>query len=246
MKRLHTFVVLTVLGCIGFASQQAEGALAQAGGGSGLSGTLSKNKAIRKQQLIADPAEPTEGSISVSYDPSVVTVSGALFGPGYQGNVYVEADSDGYTFLMPLDSFLAYSNLYAETGYIQVFFYDPALIVPSFVPAAPSPHGQITPPAGYTVIANDGPPGVDTHALFFDYLDDVPDDTVATYSIFAAPGDYLSDGITTIPHTAIARAQVSGSLDSLPAVPVPAAVWIGGMTLIGSLGYTKVRRGRIA
>src|SRR2546423_14087625 len=43
-------------------------ALARAAGGSGYSGTLSTNTAIRQQQLICDPAEPAAGSTSVQYE----------------------------------------------------------------------------------------------------------------------------------------------------------------------------------
>ena len=99
MRSLRGLVVLTIVGCIGFSAQVSEAALAQQAGGSGLSGTLSKNKAIRKQQLIADPTEPVSGSISVNYDPSVVTLSGLLFGPGYEGTAFVELQGEG-TFLV--------------------------------------------------------------------------------------------------------------------------------------------------
>lgn len=248
MKSLRTFIVVTVLGCLGFASQQAEAALAGAAGGSALSGTLSKNKAIRKQQLIADPPEPVSGSISVTYNQSVVTLSDALFGPGYEGSIFVEVFDGEGTQLVSLGVFLD-SPYLIETGYVQTFFNEPTIITAAASPSAAPTHGQITPPAGYTIIANDGPFSVDTHALFFTYLPNVPDSTNATYTIFADDGsrgfapDFLFDGTTT--YTQIASATVTGNLDS-NAIPIPAAVWIGGMTMLGSLGYAKLRRGRIA
>ena len=58
-------------------------ALSTAAGGSGYSGTLSTNAATRQQQLICDPNEPHQGSTSVSYDPTLVTLAGFQAGPGY-------------------------------------------------------------------------------------------------------------------------------------------------------------------
>ncbi|QOV91620.1 hypothetical protein [Humisphaera borealis] len=251
MRSIRSVVVLAIVGCLGLSVQTAEGALAQAAGGSGLSGTLSKNKAIRKQQLIADPTEPVYGSISVTYDPNVVSISGLLFGPGYNGFAQVELSGDG-TFLTDLNDYLA-EPFGTQTGYVQVTFFEPGVI--GFGPSAgagPSTHGQITPPVGYTTTAVAGPAAVDTHALFFDYLPTVPDNTIARYTIFADPGtrnsgneaDFLNDGTTEIPANQIAPASVSGSLDSpaLSAVPVPPAVWMGGITMLGSLLYGKLRR----
>src|SRR5687768_453094 len=64
-------------------------ALASATGGSGYSGTLSSNLSIRKQQLICDPAEPVQGSTSVLYDASKVTLTGLVPGPGYNNLGFV-------------------------------------------------------------------------------------------------------------------------------------------------------------
>src|SRR5688500_7341906 len=75
-------------------------ALAAAAGGSGYSGQLSSNAAIRKQQLTCDPDEPQRGSTSVLYDAARVTLTGAFAGPGYNnanfgGFVEVEAPDPG-------------------------------------------------------------------------------------------------------------------------------------------------------
>ena len=128
---------------------------------------------------------------------------------------------------------------------MQVFFNEPTIITAApIIPLAA--HGQITPPTSYSVIDNDGPAAVDTHAFFFDYLPSVPDSTIAHYTIFADSGerpdgspDFLFDGVNTIGFANIASASVSGSLDS---VPVPPAVWMGGLTMLGSLAYGKLRR----
>src|SRR5688500_12043403 len=71
-------------------------AVAAAAGGSGYSGQLSANPAIRRQQLAVDPDEPQRGSTSVLYDAARVTLTGAFAGPGYNnpnfgGFVEVEA-----------------------------------------------------------------------------------------------------------------------------------------------------------
>ena len=58
-------------------------ALSKAGGGSGLSGTLSTNPTIRQQQLICDPDPPDVGSTSVMYNPAMSLLAGITDGPGY-------------------------------------------------------------------------------------------------------------------------------------------------------------------
>lgn len=240
-------IAVAIMGCLSWSAQEAHGALAAAAGGSGFSGTLSSNKAVRKQQLICDPAEPVSGSISVLYDPGIVNLSGILFGPGYTGTGYIElitGESESDVELVEIESYLA-EPFGQPTGYLQVVFSEP--VIPSVAPAAFVPHGQITPPTGYTVIDNDGPASVDTHAFFFDYKFGVGDSRVATYTIFADSGerdsgntsDFLFDGQTTIPYNQIASATVSGSLN---AVPLPAAVWMGGAMLVGVFGYGKLRR----
>lgn len=249
MSKMRFLIVLAMVGVIGFSAQQSDGALAAAAGGSGLSGKLAKNKAIRKQQLIADPDEPTSGSISVSYNPGIVTLSGLMFGPGYTGSGVVEIDNGDGVSLVDINGYIA-KPFGAETGYVQVFFSEPTQN-PSFIPPA---HGEMAVAPGYTTIDSDGPVAVDTHGLFFDYLD-IPDSTVAEYTIFASSGnrpsgnqaDFLrgmnETGAYTIQHGDIASATVRGSLDT---VPLPPAALVGGMTMLGTVVIGRIRRRRIA
>jgi hypothetical protein len=68
-------------------------ALAQKAGKSGTSANLSTNPTVKKQQLLVDPNEPLEGSLSVTYDPNLVTLIDAVSGPGYtidDDNSFVE------------------------------------------------------------------------------------------------------------------------------------------------------------
>jgi len=245
MRGLRGIIVCTLLAVIGFAADASEAALAKKLGGSGLSGKLSSNKAIRKQQLIADPDEPDSGSESLLYNPNIVTVSGVSFGPGYIGSVMVEIDNDGVRQLQDLNGFLANPNG-VETGYLQVSFNTPII-----TSAAPPTHGQIKVANGYKTVDSGGPAGVDTHELFFNYLATVPDTAVAVYTLYADQGgrdsgtraDFLaghdSSGNYTVGPDGIAPITVRGSL---VAVPVPPAVWAGGFTLLGLFAATKLRR----
>jgi hypothetical protein len=244
MRGLRRLIVCTLLGVIGFAADASHAALAKKLGGSGLSGKLSSNKAIRRQQLIADPNDPDSGSESLLYNPNIVTVSGVNFGPGYTGGVMVEIDNDGVHQLQDLTSFLA-NPLGVETGYLQVSFNTPVITGP------PPTHGQINVANGYKTVDSGGPAGVDTHELFFNYLATVPDSAVAVYTLYADHGgrdsgnrsDFLaghdSSGNFTVGPDGIAPITVRGSLN---AVPVPPAVWIGGVMLVGLFAATKLRR----
>lgn len=249
MRGIRTFVVIAVVSSFGSAADMAEAALAKKAGGSGFSGTLSSNRAIRKQQLICDPDEPTAGSTSVRYDPAVVSISSFEFGPGYTGTAFVEVLVQGQrTTLVELGGFLD-GGTGTETGYVQVRYGEPQVSVAAD-PFAPK--GQLTPPTGYAIVDEDGPAAVDTHALFFDYLADVADDEVAEYTIFAARANQFSNGQAdflsgvddmgnpfTLTADQIASATVRGSLN---AVPVPAAALTGGLTLAGMLAAAKLRR----
>src|SRR6185503_139723 len=98
-------------GCVAeFLEERLLMALSKAGGGSGLSGTLSTNPTIRQQQLICDPDEPQAGSTSVAYQASQVTVRGAQPGPGYDNRSFtgfVEVvDQTGKPQLQLLQEFL--------------------------------------------------------------------------------------------------------------------------------------------
>ena len=161
-------------------------ALAAAAGGSGYSGTLSTNTSIRKQQLVCDPAEPKQGSTSTLYDPSMVTLTGVMPGPGYNnlgfiGHVEVRLRS-GNTLLQPLVAFFQ-NPLGTETGYVQMQY------------RLSGSAGQITPPAGYAIVQEDGVQGVDTHAFFFDFKPGVPTTANAAYKIFAANASTFSTNV---------------------------------------------------
>jgi hypothetical protein len=122
-------------------------------------------------------------------------------------------------------------------------------------------------PPGFVTVAEDGPTGVmDTHALVFEYLPDVPDDVAAAYSVYATPplpgtrADFLvaaDDPANPIPHTDLGGARVAGTLDvpggrpttgvgSLPppAVPLPPAALTGLLTMAGAAGLQAWRRRR--
>ena len=156
-------------------------ALAAAAGGSGYSGQLSNNSAIRKQQLTCDPNEPQSGSTSVQYDASLVTLTGANQGPGYTltgGFVQVQALDGQQRFLQPLfgaSGFLA-NPLGRETGYVQV----------QYQRSTQGQPGQIAP--RYTVVDARGVQSVDTHELLFDLRPQANPGSTA-YTIFATPAN---------------------------------------------------------
>jgi hypothetical protein len=247
MRRLRALTVLAVVACLCLSADVAQAALAKAQGGSGFSGTLSSNKAIRKQQLIADPDYPTAGSTSTTYNPGVVSFSGLIFGPGYYGWGYIEIESDDSTFLVDIDTWLA-SPFGNETGYLQVHYTDTP---PTSVSVVAPNKGQITPPAGYLQVDRGGPVSVDTHAMFFDFLSEVPDGAVAEYTIYADTGtrnneaDYIA-GIDEqgkpyrLNPGDIAPVTVRGNLN---AIPLPPAVFIGGITMAG-IAVVRRFRGR--
>jgi hypothetical protein len=248
MNRKSCALLLTVVaGCMGTFADKSSAGLARLSGGSGLSGNLSRNKAIRHQQLICDPTEaPISGSSSVKYDPCVVSLSGLTFGPGYTGSGFVEEEKvchhRTYTFLQNIKSFLVCPKG-KETGYAQVFF------------TLNGNPGTMSPQNGFTTEASAGVAGVDTHSLMFTYLPGVPDTTVAKYTIFAdaggRPSGNKADSLTGIGPTGsrftvgpgqISSATVSGSL----AVPLPPAAWMGSAMLLAMASVTAVRKTRAA
>jgi hypothetical protein len=257
MRGTRTLIVCAVVGWIGLAADVSEAALAKKLGGSGFSGHLSSNKAIRKQQLICDPDEPTDGSTSVQYDPNIVSLSGLIFGPGYTGRAVVEVRNGEALQLQDVNSFLK-SPAGIQTGYAQIFYTDGTqggggVQVQRLAAAAPPLHGQLTQPKNYLTVDDKGPLGVDTNALFFNYLRTVPDSAVAVYTIYADAGgrpsgnsaDFLTGvdprtGVYTVGAGEIAPVTVRGSLN---AVPLPAAAVTGGLTLAGlalALRFRKV------
>jgi hypothetical protein len=230
--RMRTFAALLAAAMLGVFADSSSAALAKAAGGSGYSGQLSSNKAIRKQQLACDPDDPINGSTSTLYNPAIVTLSGLIGGPGYTGSGVVEVDiGDGVRVLQDINSFLSEPQG-SETGYAQV----------SFRKLTQGPGGQLPVPKGFFVNDTDGVKGVDTHGFEFSFLDGVSDDAVAEYTIFAArqgerssgnPEDFLmgqnDDGTTfRLGPDDLTRAVVRGSL-----IPLPPAVFAGGATLCG-------------
>ena len=165
-------------------------ALAAAAGGSGYSGTLSTNTAIRKQQLACDPNEPMSGSTSVQYNPQLVTLSEAHVGPGYRiTRAVAEVQSlDGQQrTLQPLTPVgggtgrnFTFQPVGRETGFVQIEY---ALDTANGQP------GQIQP--RYTLVDQRGVDGVDTHELIFTLHDEQLAPQTA-YRIFAAPANSRS------------------------------------------------------
>jgi hypothetical protein len=237
-------------------SSAAHAALAKSSGGSGYSGTLSKNKSIRQQQVIADPAAsgaPTDGSTSITYDPSIVSLVDAIAGPSYFISGVVGVNGEGGPFLQDLFSFLEEPDG-NETGYVQVSYTQTPVASFAKKALAAASAGQLTPPSGYTITDNNGVAGFDTHALFFKYNEEVPDSTVATYNIFAATAgqfddndqDFLRppDGGPDLGPADLASATVKGSLDSPAAAPLPPASLAGGLLMAMLLGAKLFARRR--
>ena len=200
--------------------------------------------------MIVDPAEaPTSGSASTTYNPSIVSLSGLSFAPGYTGQGFVEEENacDGktYVFLQNINSFLE-SPEGKQTGYVQVSF---------MLSGSASAAGIMSPQSGFTPEASNGVAGVDTHSLMFTYLPGVPDTTVAKYTIFADTGKRPSGnkvdsltGVTssgarfTLGPSQLSSATVSGSL----AVPLPPAAWTGSAMLLALVSASAVRKTRAA
>ncbi len=179
-KARCALLLAVIAGSVGIFAEPSPAGLAQLFGGSGYSGNLSKNRAIRHQQLICDPSgAPISGSTSVKYDPCVVSLSGLEFGPGYTGQGFVEeekrCDNKTRFFLQNINSFLECPKG-KQTGYVQVTY------------SLEGKAGTMTPEQGFTTEASNGVAGVDTHSLMFTYLPDVPDTTVAKYTIYADTG----------------------------------------------------------
>lgn len=210
-------------------------ALAKASGGSGTSGVLSSNPTIRRQQLICDPLNPSGGSYSIQYDPSVVSYDfGSLTAvTGYTiTSAFIARDfgtpGSPKPQLVDINSSAGFNN--AETGYIQVFFQQSG-----------AGYQAPTVPGGYTTLDSKGVSGNETHFLTFSYLTAVPNTTFANYTIFADPGgrpfnsggvstaDFLKDDVgNTVPFNQIAPATVRANL----IVPEPTS--LGVLALAGA------------
>ena len=243
------------------APSAARGAASSASGGSGFSGTLSKNATIRRQQLICDPVAPDAGSTSVSYNPAVSYLTGIADGPGYgppssgPGGYIQLQDGMGMRSLYDLGTYLNTisefgSDYYrselglTETGYVQVFF------VRNNTP------GRLGIASGYDLVQRNpgvtGTDGVDTFALFFDSALPAGQDAVATYTVFAALANTFSDntadymqvngaGGYTVGPTQIAPATVAG-----PFTPEPASLGLLGAAAAAALGRRRPRPARSA
>jgi len=104
---------------------------------------------------------------------------------------------------------------------------------------------------GFTVADEDGVNGFDTHSFTFVYKKTIPDTQVASYDIFANPGERPSgaspDSMTginskgerfTLGPSELSSAHVSANL-----VPLPAAMWAGAGTLAAVILVLTARRG---
>jgi hypothetical protein len=247
----------------------AQAATSRKLGGSGYSGTLSCNPLTRQQQLICDPDYPESGSVSVLYDPSIVSLApvevprltagpaatlppptlfpALVAGPGYDVNAQIEVIDDGVRRLMPLQAGQTFDNnggIIQETGYIQVFF------------TRTGAPGQMAPPAGFVTVDEDNPyQGVDTHALFFNYQFGVPNNVDATYTIRAEqfarhgggdtvnPSDYLEfiDDATG-DHVFLNPGELRAAQVRGPLVPVPEPASIALLSTAGFLLLGRRRR----
>lgn len=259
-EAMRPLVWVMAVGLIGACASDGWGALA----GStrpGFSGKLSSNRAVRKQQLIADPATPSpsdlgaprRGSSSVDYDPTLVTLTDVELGTGYSGSGRVEVTVGGRPVLQDLVSFLAKPSG-PETGYVQLFFHHGLVNGPFPRDNLRGPSGepgQMDVAGGYTTYDTDGVAGFDTHAFTFDYLPGVADTTVATYDIFANKGgrasadsaDFLVGRRNGREFTLTAD-QLSSATVRASLVPLPPAVWAGAATLAGAVLLVTVRNRR--
>src|SRR5688500_11874855 len=104
MVSVRTFSIIVAAGVIGVFADSSSAPLPRLAAGSGYSGQLSSNRAIRNQQLTCDPDDPISGSTSTVYNPAVVTLSSLLFGPGYSGSGVIEVDSGEGLFLQDIRS----------------------------------------------------------------------------------------------------------------------------------------------
>jgi hypothetical protein len=221
-------------------------------GGSGTSADLSSNAAIRHQQLIVDPA-PGAGSLTVLYDPSVVSIYSIFNAPDFEidaNNTYVGITYNNLQ--ATAQSYFAKAASVTESGRIQVAWTPVGAVAggTNFLGNAP------TNPTAFNTVATDGTSdgGVDTFGLEFTYLASNPA-TLADFTVYADAGgrptidlfngstnlpptspDFLTDpndpNGTPIPFSEIAPATVSG-----PLVPEPSALVLGGVGALAILAW---------
>ena len=251
---IRRFVGVAALGLLMAWPAVSSAALAQLSGGSGYSANLSRNKALRKQQLICDPTSPgapLSGSTSVSYDPNMVDLVGVQLGTGYAGSGFVEVRKGSTRFLQDLTSFLK-GQAGIETGYAQLFFHQYSVAGEGDNLFGPKGNpGQMAVAPGYSVADTDGVAGFDTHSFTFVYKTTIPDTQVASYDIFANPqnrpsgagpdsmtGMRSTGGTFTLGPSELSPAHVSANL-----VPLPSAMWVGSSMLAAVLIAMTARRG---
>lgn len=223
--RFVSIGLLIVAGCAVSAlpARRCDGALAALTGGSGYSGTLSSNRAIRKQQLICDPTDASKGSTSTNYDPTIVSIDSVYNEDGYfidsahsyvgvstatsflhaqapltraTGAANAAASPPPNQQLVTLDEFFnpQPTTVYIQSGYLQITWTHPGDIGEGYQVFGTAPDFT-----GYNLQQHDGVTGTNTHGMIFAY-GAVPDDTVATYTNYAAPGGIpIADGGTSLP-----------------------------------------------
>jgi hypothetical protein len=251
MQRPLVLSLLTVVGLTCAWPSVSRASTSLKNGGSGYSGTLSSNPTTRTQQLLCDPTGM--GSMSTLYDPSVVTLTGISAIQGFSiTSAYVEVSNDGVTFLESASTFFSSERFGQETGYLQVFFGPPPITTAAVGGTIPD-----GPPEGFTMQGHAGVDGQNSHALFFEYLDEASDNAFATYFNYADDGLRGSEEDTltardengelfTVHHEDISSAFIGAGLTG-PAltgtspVPLPSSAW-AGLALMGGLGATKLRR----
>ncbi len=223
-----------------------EAALAKLFGGSGYSADLSKNPAIRHQQLICDP-NPGNGSASVFYDPSVVSLYSIFNQTGYSLNgAYIGVIINGQKAVEQNDDYFA--DPLPQWGYVQVAW------VTSSAAGMTESYGPAGTPSGFSIEDSNGPVAANTFGLELNYLPS-SDNVVADYQVFAASGttsypfyfegspdgtyspmdSVMDSNGDVIPYNQIASATVSGSLaapepspsDLIAAASVVGLLWSG-------------------
>ncbi len=170
-----------------FVPRDANAALAQLFGGSGYSADLSHNLAIRHQQLICDPV-PGNGSASVLYDPSVVSVFSIYNEAGYGiQNEYVGVLINGSKEVQAAGQFFATSpaTCAPQWGYVQVQWFGPNAAAPVAFTVGEGPPTL----TGFSLDATAGPVATNTFGLEFKYLPS-SNDVVANYTVYAEPIGY--------------------------------------------------------
>lgn len=231
----NVFCVGTVVAVLPVVSH---GAAAKKLGLSGYSGTLSTDPISRQQQLICDPEEPIRGATSTSYDPTLVRLVNLGAGPGYTvgGAIQlVQYDPETQTLSDPF-----FMNLFGPGGYFSLDgnfnLIETGLVRVIYEQIGPA--GQIT-PTGTILDEKPGVTvnGVDTHVLYFDPLYNFDtglpvDNTLAQYTVFAGPNDYMEGLDDNGEVFRLGPDQLVGVTVGLPE-PAGAALLFAGLIALG-------------